>query len=59
MNTPTLTGTYIAVAGVVVTVLTYFGINATVDQIASVIGAVAIVYGLVHQIVVHKTNPTA
>lgn len=48
------TGSWVALAGVVVTVLHYFGINATVDAIAQVIGSIIIVVGIVKQLFAHK-----
>ena len=48
-----ITGAFIASAGVIVSALGYVGVSTNVTDITNVIGAIAIVYGLIHQIVVH------
>ena len=48
------TGNYVAAAGVVVTLLSYLGVNATIDQIAQILAGIAIVYGIVHQYFSHR-----
>ena len=55
-NTSTLTGTYIAAAGLVVAILAKIGVFATVDQVAMIIGGMVAAYGIIHQIVSHKTS---
>lgn len=54
MNTTSYTGTYFGIAGVIVMILTHFGVNATIDQIVAAIGAIVTIYGLIHQAIVHK-----
>jgi hypothetical protein len=48
------TGNYIVFAGIIASVLSHYGVDATTDQIASVIGAIAIVYGVIHQFIVSR-----
>lgn len=57
MNTPTYnpSGTYITYAGLVAAVLTHFGVNASVDQLAAVISLVVILAGAIKQHYDHKT----
>jgi hypothetical protein len=47
-------GSYLGIAGLVVMVLSHFGISASVDQVIAVIGGVVIVYGIIHQALIHK-----
>lgn len=48
------TGNFIAFAGIIASILSHYGVDATTDQIISVIGAIAIVYGIIHQFFVTK-----
>ena len=48
------TGIYVAIAGIIVSILGHFGITAESDSISQVIGAVVIVVGLVRQYIAHK-----
>lgn len=50
--TDTLTGTYVALAGVVVSVLAHFNIAVPQDGVVAAIAGLAAIYGLIHQIVV-------
>ncbi len=54
MVTDTLTGTWIAVAGIVVSILAHFNIVVSQDSIAAVIAGVIAIYGVVHQLTVSK-----
>lgn len=51
--TYTQTGTFIAVAGIIVSILAHFGINATVDQVATAVSGIAVIYGVAHQAYAH------
>ena len=53
-NNDTLTGTWIAVAGIVVSVFAHFNIVVTQDSVVAVIAGVIAVYGVIHQLVVSK-----
>lgn len=53
---PTITGAFIAAAGVIVSGLQYVGVSTNVADVTSVIGAIAIVYGIVHQIIIHYSS---
>lgn len=55
-SNPTITGALIASAGVIVSLFQFFGISTSVSDVTNVIGAAAIIYGLIHQIVVHMKN---
>lgn len=48
------TGNYLALAGVIVVLLNHFGINVVQSDVEAVIGAVVIVYGVIHQAITHK-----
>lgn len=54
----TLTGSYIALAGVVVSTLAHFNVVVPQDSIVAIIAGVVALYGVIHQIVVHKIAPT-
>lgn len=49
-----LTGSYVAIAGIVVSVLGHFGFSATIDEVAQVIGALGVIYGVIHQHIANK-----
>lgn len=54
MNNTSNIGNFVALAGVLVMVLNHFGINVAQTDVESVIGAVVIVYGIIHQAIAHK-----
>ena len=54
----TQSGTYAAIAGILVSVLGHFGISSTVDDLAQVIGAVIVIVGIVRQAIAHKNLAT-
>jgi hypothetical protein len=54
MTDTTLTGSYIAIAGVIVSILAHFNIVVTQDGIVAILAGVAALYGVVHQIVQNK-----
>ena len=47
-------GNWTAVAGLIVTLLTHFGFNTTINDVLAVIGSIVIVVGLVRQYIAHK-----
>lgn len=49
-----LTGSWIALAGVIVSALAHFNIIVSEDSITSVIAGIVAVYGLIHQFTVSK-----
>jgi len=49
-----LSGSYVAIAGVIVSVLTHFGINTTASDIVSIISAIVIIVGIIKQMIAHK-----
>lgn len=50
----TLTGTWIAAAGIVVSVLAHFNIVVTQDSVIAIIAGIVSLYGVVHQLVISK-----
>ena len=50
----TLTGTWIAVAGIVVSIFAHFNIAVTQDSVVAIIAGIVAVYGVIHQLVVSK-----
>ncbi len=52
MNTNT--GSYIALAGLIVAVLKHFGVLVDENGMVSVLSAVAIIYGWIHQFIVTR-----
>jgi hypothetical protein len=50
----TLTGSWVALAGVVVSVLAHFNIIVGQDSIVAVIAGCVALYGLIHQFTVSK-----
>lgn len=48
------TGSYVAVAGLIVMVLNYFKIHIVQTDVESVIGALVTIYGVGHQYFAHK-----
>lgn len=48
------TGSYLALAGVIVTVLTHFGIIVDTTSIVSVIAGIVALVGIVKQFISHK-----
>lgn len=48
----TLTGTWIAFAGVIVSVLAHFNIVVSQDSVVAIIAGAVALYGVIHQIVV-------
>lgn len=57
MNTQT--GSYIALAGVIVTILAHYNIIISQDSIITIIAGIAALYGIVHQFFTTKTVVTA
>lgn len=54
MTKDTLTGTWIAVVGIIASVLAHFNIVASQDSIAAIVAGVIAIYGVIHQITVSK-----
>lgn len=52
MTQDTLTGTWIAAAGVIVSVLAHFNIAVSQDSVVAVLAGAAALYGVIHQLVV-------
>ena len=52
--TDTLTGTWIAVAGIIVSVLAHFNIIVPQDSVVAVIAGAVALYGVIHQLVVSQ-----
>ena len=52
----TNTGSYIAIAGLIVSALSYFGIVVEQAQIITIVAGLVAVYGLIHQIVQVKSQ---
>ncbi len=52
MNTQT--GSYITLGGIIATILSHFGVSSSVDDVAAVLGGIAIIYGWIHQYVVTR-----
>lgn len=50
----TLTGSWIAVAGVVVSALAHFNIVVGEDSVVAVIAGIVALYGIIHQFTVSK-----
>lgn len=50
------TGNVVAIAGIVVVLLNHFGINVVQSDVESILGAGIILYGIIHQSVVHKAE---
>ncbi len=48
------TGNYVALAGLIVTLLSHFGLNVAVGDITTVIGAIVVIVGLAKQYIAHK-----
>ncbi len=61
MQTPAYdpSGSYIALAGFVVTLLGYFGILASASQIVQIIGGIAALYGIIASYLAHKKQAVA
>lgn len=47
-------GNYASVAGLLVLVASHFGLNILPSDAETIVGAVVIVYGLIHQHITHK-----
>ena len=54
MTTDTLTGTWIALAGIVVSVLGHFNIMVAQDSVVAIIAGAVALYGVIHQLVISK-----
>jgi hypothetical protein len=54
MTTDTLTGTWIAVAGIVVSILAHFNIAVPQDSVVAIIAGAVALYGVIHQLFVSK-----
>lgn len=54
MNNYSQTGSYVAVVGLVVTLLSHFGVLASADQIGAVVGGAVALWGIVQQFLSHK-----
>jgi hypothetical protein len=50
----TLTGSWVALAGVIVSVLAHFNVVVDQDSIVAIIAGILAVYGLIHQFTVSK-----
>lgn len=51
-------GSYVAIAGILVSILGHFGVTATVSDIIQVLGAIAIIVGVIRQFILHKRLAT-
>lgn len=47
-------GSWLAIAGIIVSLASHLGISITVDDVLAIIGAVAIIYGVIHQYIAHR-----
>lgn len=47
-------GSYVALAGLIVTILNVFHISVLQEQVEAVIGGAVTLYGIIHQIVVSR-----
>ena len=52
MTSDTLTGTWIAAAGIIVSVFAHFNIVISQDSIVAIIAGVVAAYGVIHQLIV-------
>jgi len=52
--TDTLTGTWISIAGIIVSVLAHFNIAVGQDSVVAIIAGIVAVYGVIHQLMVSK-----
>ena len=52
--TDSLTGTWVAFAGIIVSVLAHFNLVVSQDSIAAIIAGLVAVYGVAHQLYVSK-----
>lgn len=52
--TQTQTGSYVALAGLIVSALAHFNIVVGQDSIVAIISGAVILYGIVHQIIVTR-----
>lgn len=52
----TLTGTWIAGAGIVVSILAHFNIIVSQDSITAIIAGIITVYGIIHQLTISKIS---
>ncbi len=50
--TDTLTGSYVALAGIIVSVLAHYSIVIGQDSIVAIIAGIVAIYGAIHQIYV-------
>jgi hypothetical protein len=50
----TLTGTWIATAGIIVSVLAHFNVVVSQDSIVAILAGIVAAYGVVHQLYVSK-----
>jgi hypothetical protein len=53
--TDTLTGTWIAAAGIIVSILAHFNIVVGQDSVVAVIAGAVALYGIIHQLFVSGT----
>lgn len=51
---PDTSGSYLAIAGVIVAGLAHYGIVTDVGSIATIIGAIVIITGIIKQMIAHK-----
>lgn len=54
MQTYDQSGNYVVIAGLVVSVASHFGFTVTTNDVLTVIGAIAILYGAIRQFIAHK-----
>ena len=54
MTQDTLTGTWIAVAGIVVSILAHFNIVVSQDSVVAIIAGCVALYGVIHQLTISK-----
>lgn len=52
--TDTLSGTWLALAGVIVSVLAHYNIVVGQDSVVAVIAGIVALYGVIHQLTVSK-----
>lgn len=54
MTQDTLTGTWIAAAGIIVSVLAHFNIVVSQDSVIAIIAGIVALYGVIHQLTISK-----
>ncbi len=55
----TQTGSWIAIAGIIVEILAHFGVVVDTNSVVSIITGLVILYGVIHQFFVTKSIVTA